>query len=217
MILFYFALFFMAVITSFRSGGGQLKDILSGKTEPGILFCRLIAGIFFFGIGTASLVRLRNLDLEIFIPSLNGHESFAWLYIAFAAATVGVIPAFKKISPNNNSSYSLPFYLPPVFIIVRTLFLIMYEFFFRGLVLFVMLEDFGVAVAVGANLILYVLIHWFDKQERYGSILMGAVLCSVTLYYHSVWPAVIIHLVLSLTNEITLLINNKSLIKKSWS
>lgn len=140
-----------------------------------------------------------------------------WLYIAIAAAVTGIIPGFKKIIANSNSSYSFPLYFPPVFIIVRTLFLIMYEFFFRGLMLFVMAEDFGVATAVIVNITLYVLVHWFDKQERYGSILMGAILCAVSLYYHSVWPAIIIHLALALTNEITILINNKSLIKKSWS
>jgi hypothetical protein len=83
--------------------------------------------------------------------------------------------------------------------------------------LFVMIEDLGVAVAVIVNLILYALLHWFDKKERVGSVLMGIILCSVSIYYYSVWPAIIIHLSLALSHEITLLINSKSLIKKSLS
>jgi membrane protease YdiL (CAAX protease family) len=78
-----------------------------------------------------------------------------------------------------------------------------------------MAEDLGTATAVVINLILYALVHWFDKKERYGSVLMGIVLCSVSIYYHSVWPAIIIHLSLALSNEITLLVNNKSLLKKT--
>ena len=93
--------------------------------------------------------------------------------------------------------------------------MIVYEFFFRGMMLFVMMEDFGPAAAVVINLILYTLIHWLDKKERYGAVPMGIILCSVSIYYYSVWPAIIIHLSLALSNEITLLINNKSLIKKS--
>ena len=95
--------------------------------------------------------------------------------------------------------------------------MIVYEFFFRGMMLFVMIEDLGLVAAVIINLVLYTLVHWFDKKERYGSVFMGIILCSVSIYYHSVWPAIIIHLSLALSNEITLLINNKSLIKKSWS
>ena len=80
-----------------------------------------------------------------------------------------------------------------------------------------MIEDLGVIPAVIVNLILYALLHWFDKKERYGSLLMGIILCGVSIYYQSIWPAIIIHLSLALSHEITLLINNKSLIKKSWS
>ena len=79
-----------------------------------------------------------------------------------------------------------------------------------------MIEDLGTAAAVFVNLILYALLHWFNKKERYASVLMGIILCSISIYYHSVWPAIIIHLSLALSHEITLLINNKSLIKKSW-
>ncbi len=80
-----------------------------------------------------------------------------------------------------------------------------------------MIEDLGVTAAVIINLILYTSVHWFNKKERYGSVPMGIILCSVSMYYYSVWPAIIIHLSLALSNEITLLINNKSLKKKSWS
>jgi len=95
--------------------------------------------------------------------------------------------------------------------------LIVYEAFFRGIVLFVMIEDFGLVPAVIVNVIVYALLHWFDKKERAGSVPMGIILCSVSIYYHSVWPAIIIHVSLALSHEITILINNRSLIKKSLS
>ena len=146
----------------------------------------------------------------------NDYSGSVWIIIA-AATIIGILSAFKKIVPSNNSGHSLPLYLALSFVFVRTLFLIVYESFFRGAVLFVMIEDFGVVTAVIINLILYALVHWFDAKERYGSLLMGIILCYVTIYYHSIWPAIIIHLSLALSHEITLLINNKSLIKKSWT
>ncbi|HEU4859839.1 MAG TPA: hypothetical protein VFT15_08385, partial [Chitinophagaceae bacterium] len=86
-----------------------------------------------------------------------------------------------------------------------------------GALLFVMIEDLGLITAVIVNLILYVLMHWFDKRERYGSVIIGIILCGASIYYQSAWPAVLIHLSLALSHELFLLINNKSRIKKSWS
>lgn len=216
LIFFYYSLFYLAITTGHKSGGGQLKDILTGKGEPGILFTRLIAGIFFLGLCTATISSQRNIASEIFTPAWCEYQTPVWTLIA-AAIITGTLSASKELSPAENSNHSLPLFLPLSFVLVRTLFLIIYEFFFRGVMLFVMIEDLGVIPAVIINLILYMLIHWFDKKERYGSLLMGMILCGVSVYYQSVWPAILIHLSLALSHEIFLLINNKSLIKKSWS
>ena len=212
----YYSFFLGTVKTGFKKYSWQLKDVLSGKGKPGILLTQLIAGTIFLGFGTATLFENRNVDTALFTLIWNDYDTSVWIIIV-AATIIGVSSAFKKIYPSNNSGHSLPLYLPLSFVLVRTLFLIIYESFFRGAMLFVMIEDFGVVAAVIVNLILYALLHWFDTKERWGSLLMGIILCSVTIYYHSVWPAIIIHLSLALSHEITLLINNKSLIKKSWT
>ena len=127
------------------------------------------------------------MDLGIFTPTWNDYDTSVWIMIA-AAIIVGTFSAFKKIYPSNISSHSLPSYLPLAFVFIRTLFLIVYECFFRGVMLFLMIEDLGTAAAVFVNLILYALLHWFNKKERYASVLMGIILCSISIYYHSVWP-----------------------------
>src|SRR5574339_72395 len=96
--------------------------------------------------------------------------------ILFTRLISGILFAFRKIYPPNSSGHSLPLYLPLSFVFVRTLFLIVYEAFFRGVMLFVMIEDFGVPAAVIINLMLYVLLHWFDTKERYGAVVMGIIL-----------------------------------------
>lgn len=216
LMLLYYYFFFRTVKAGYKKSNGHLKDILSGKGEAGILFTRLLSGIFLLGFGTIIISIKRDLDVDIFTLACNDYSTSVWVIIV-AALIIGFLSAFKKIYPSNDSGHSLPLYLPLSFVFVRTLFLIVYESFFRGAMLFVMIEDFGVVPAVIINLILYALVHWFDTKERYGSLLMGLILCSVTIYYHSVWPAIIIHLSLALSHEITLLVNNKSLIKKSWT
>src|SRR4030095_7199833 len=142
LMLLYYSFFFKTVKTGFKKNSGQLKDILLGKGEPGILFTRLISGIFLLGIGTATISIKRNIDVEIFTLTWNDYNSSVWIIIA-TAIIIGILSAFKKIYPSNNSNHSLPFYLPLSFVFVRTLFLIVYESFFRGVILFVMIEDLG--------------------------------------------------------------------------
>jgi membrane protease YdiL (CAAX protease family) len=196
MLLFYF-LFFIAVSTGAKSGSGKLKNVLAGKADAGVLFTQLVSGLIFLGIG--------SIDFRF--------DHFVWILTA-TAVQGGILSAFKNINPNN-SIHSLSAYLPLSFILVRTLFLIVYEIFFRGAMLFIMIEDMNIVLAIIFNLFFYMMVHWFHKQERYGSLIMGIVLCSVTIYYHSVWPAILIHLSLALSYEISLLIKYKSLFKKS--
>ena len=214
--LLYYCFFFKTIKTGFRKNSGQLKDVLSGKGKPDILFTKLLAGIFLLGFGTVTLFEKRNVDLEIFAFTWNDYNTLVWIIIA-VAIIIGSFSGSKKIYSSNNSIHSLPSYLPLSFVLIRTLFLIVYEAFFRGIVLFVMIEDLGLVPAVIVNVIVYALLHWFDKKERAGSVPMGIILCSVSIYYHSVWPAIIIHVSLALSHEITILINNRSLIKKSLS
>jgi membrane protease YdiL (CAAX protease family) len=214
LMLFCYSLYFIAVTRGAKNGGAQLKDVLAGKSEPATLFSRLIAGIFVLGIGATVLFDQRELDTAII--SFGWNADYVVWTLTLTAMITGVSLAFKKSNPNG-SIHSLPLHLPLSFVLIRTLFLIVYEFFFRGVTLFIMIEDFGVVIAIIFNLILYALVHWSDRQERNGSLIMGSALCGVTIYYHSVWPAIIIHVSLALSYEITLLIKNKSLIKRSWS
>jgi len=214
LMMLYFFLFFMAVYASSACNSGELKDILTGNGEPGVLLNRLIAGIFFLGAGTIHLSINKNLDPEIFLPLQNKNTFHIWLLIVAVAVIVGTFSAIKKITPHTFITSSVPSSFPLSFVFIRTLFLIVYEFFFRGVMLFVMIEDFGMEAAVILNILFYVLIHWFNKNERVGAVPMGLILCWVTIHYHSVWPAIFIHVALALSHEFTLFFNYHLLIKK---
>lgn len=90
-----------------------------------------------------------------------------------------------------------------VHLALRSSFLACYEWFFRGCILFSCIENFGVLAAIIINLVLYVLIHSFnDKKEMLGSIPFGLILCVFTIWYQSVWPAIVLHLLLSFSHEL---------------
>ena len=212
-ILLSYSLFFFLAHYTHKENSSDLKAILTGKGSPGILLSRLAAGILLLGIGSTSIVLNRSFNENLLMPVVSGSVLPGWVMIA-AAGLTGLLGTEKKLFPTSINIQPLSFSFPFLFILLRTLFLFFYEIFFRGVILFCMIEDFGIAVAVFINLLLYVLIHWqSEKKERYGSVLMGLALCFLSIYYQNVWPAIVVHLTLALSNEIGLLITNRSLIK----
>lgn len=86
---------------------------------------------------------------------------------------------------------------------IRLLFLFCYEFFFRGVLFFSLLNLGGLLVAIVFTTMLYVLIHIFDsKEEILGAIPFGIVLCLFSYFTNNIWSAFIIHITLSGMYEI---------------
>lgn len=92
-----------------------------------------------------------------------------------------------------------------VYFTLRFVFLLCYEFFFRGVLLFQFLEFTTLTMAIIYSTILYVLIHIFDsKKEIIGAIPFGVVLCLFAYYTKSVWYVFFIHIALSAVYEISM-------------
>lgn len=98
-------------------------------------------------------------------------------------------------------------------------YLLTYEFILRGYLLFSMVQSFGTWNAVSLNLALYSLMHvpkgW---KEAIGSLPLGFLMCLLCLHAGNIWPAVITHSFLALSNEWFALANHPEIfIKKSGS
>lgn len=214
---FYFCMYQLAVYHSARNNSRQLQDILTGRGEPGVLLARLIAGIFFLGMAVVHVAGIRESETA-FLNIPDEVKTLTLFLIALITVFAGgLITGYRMQfgSSSSNSLNHLPLFYPQGFVILRTVFLVVYEFFFRGILLFVLLESTGVIAAFSINTFLYVINHWYDKKERYGSIIAGVILCWITVFYQSVWPAVIIHLFMALSAEIVQLGRFKSTLKTS--
>ena len=97
----------------------------------------------------------------------------------------------------------LPAIAPAVFyLLIRIIFLVIYECFFRGLLLFICIGICGITCAILINLFYYTLIHAFnDRAEMFACIPFGIVLCSISIYWQSLLPAILFHLLLAVTHE----------------
>jgi membrane protease YdiL (CAAX protease family) len=81
-------------------------------------------------------------------------------------------------------------------------FLIAYEFLFRGLLFFAALRILGPLYATLLNVILYSIAHFYKGPlEVIGAIPLGVILCYLTLYTGNIWSSVVIHLIMALSNE----------------
>jgi len=99
---------------------------------------------------------------------------------------------------------------------LRTGFLVIYEWFFRGLLLLSFSTWLGINWAIVINVVLYVVLHSHkSKKEILGCIPFGVLMCVFTVWWQSVWPAIIFHVQFAIVNEWPLLQKSISLQKQN--
>lgn len=82
------------------------------------------------------------------------------------------------------------------------LFLIGYEFLFRGFLLHSSLNVMGPVPAIALNCLLYAMAHFYkNRGEIIGAIPVGVVFCILTILTGNIWSAVVIHSIMALSNE----------------
>ncbi len=82
-------------------------------------------------------------------------------------------------------------------------YLLCYEFYFRGLLLFPLIDQLGVWPAIAINIALYSTTH-IPKgiSEAIGAIPLSVVLCLLTIQTETIWIAFFVHLAMAWTNTL---------------
>jgi membrane protease YdiL (CAAX protease family) len=165
-----------------------------------------LAGFFFFGIIPWILFRMHEVEFDFLIIEKN--EMARTLFftpilslIAVAVAYINVKNSKETIYPQFKiekwtAAYKLLTYSTWI------LYLTGYEFMFRGLLLFGLVEEFGKYPAIILNVVLYAFVH-IPKgiKEVVGCFIMGPILCLTALHTGNVFAPIIIHISLCLANE----------------
>ncbi len=82
------------------------------------------------------------------------------------------------------------------------LFLVGYEFLFRGFLLHASLDIMAAGPAIALNSALYAFAHFYKGPgETFGAIPVGVLLCYLTIVTGNIWCAVVIHALMALSNE----------------
>ncbi len=182
----------------------NVATAISTKNGLSLINIKHILGIILFGIIFFLLVpNYRSLLVIQEFPGLI--LLLLFLVTVFISALLASNSAKDKIIAQTETiHYTIndkSFYF-----IIRIVFLFSYEFFFRGVLFFSLLELNGLFIAITITTLLYVLIHVFDaKKEIIGAIPFGIILCLFSYYTHSIWMAFLIHMTLSVVYELSIL------------
>jgi len=174
-------------------------------TSRGLLLINLkhILGILLFGLIFYLITpEYRFLINSFEIPNLN------ILLLLLGVVFISALLAFTLVKKNLKNKAEISQYNHNqgwIYFIIRIVFLISYEFFFRGVLLFFFIENNGLILAIIISTSLYVLIHIFDtKAEILGAIPFGIVLCLFSYFTNNIWAAFIIHSTLSGVYEVSM-------------
>ena len=173
--------------------------------KNGLLFLNLrhCLGILLFGLLFLSykpdfVKALISFNFSNSIAVITGLIILVLTIILSKASVNKVIANYHSIS-NIYSGNGIVYFL------LRSVFLFAYEIFFRGILLFTLIDVFGLILGIVICTLLYVLIHAFDsKAEILGAIPFGIVLCLLSYYTQSILLPFIIHIGLSLVYEVSL-------------
>jgi len=191
--------FIVYFIISFAYKTLNLRNIEGALLiKKGLLLINLkhILGILLFGILFYLIIpEYRFLINSIEIPKLN--IVLLILVIVLTSGFLSFTSVKKKLKDKTERSQ----YKSSqgwIYFIIRLIFLFSYEFFFRGVLLFTLIDTYGLTIAIIICTSLYVLIHAFDtRAEIIGAIPFGIILCLFSYFTNSIWAAFIIHITLS--------------------
>jgi membrane protease YdiL (CAAX protease family) len=169
------------------------------------VFFRL-SGFVLFGLVSALIFKSCGAEFDFLsLPAYYLTEIILW---SFFLSMFFIVVAYI------NASNSLPGHYPQFKIARWTLFykiltyttwilyLLGYEFMFRGILLFGIVEEMGYYPTIIFNVLFYAFVHIpKGRKEVLGCLLLGPVLCVLALKTGSIIIPVVVHIALCLANE----------------
>lgn len=207
----YFLFFSLLLIAKKRKVNRLIKEDGALVASVQLLLLQA-AGILLMGILPFLST---NSVLPMFLRTANLLSTPALLSVLLSAGVLLVAPhlsakMYTETTSMQQPKNALSLAFITGYLFLRTLFIAAYEIWFRGFLLVDSIDLFGIPIAVSLNIALYTLLHLVNgKQEVLGCIPFGLLLCALCLWQGAVWPAVVLHLALTLSYEGTLLQKQK--------
>lgn len=209
--------FLAVLLVSKVKGGYRLFDEKGPVQNAGALLVMHITGIIWLGTIPFFISDhcWTKIALGTNVPEpLQVIVIILLFYSAMLFARVQSENTFRKIITDQKLFKVLDHKFIVWYLLVRILFLCTYEIFLRGYLLADSINHFGIYSAIVLNCTLYVLLHVpAGKKEMLASAPFGTLLCLICIWIGAAWPAIILHVTLSLAYELNLLKKIQSPVK----
>ncbi|NND32112.1 MAG: CPBP family intramembrane metalloprotease [Saprospiraceae bacterium] len=168
---------------------------------------RILGFIWLGGVAAVFMLIYENHLIDFYGFGLQKHKMI-WLLVTGIIFIIQCINYFNASSASNLALYpqirkeKWSFSLLVFSTFTWVLYVAAYEFLIRGVLLFSTLSVYNQATSIAINVGLYAIIH-IPKglKETLASIPFGVVMCLLTLESQSIWPAIVVHATLALSNE----------------
>lgn len=197
----------------FAGQSQQVADYLkkrhgSDKGQMNLILFQRILGVLLFGLFPAIIILLvYKTPLSSFGFNIRINiKSFFWILaigVIVFLVNVLTVPSRSNLSKYPQiKSLRWTYSLILLSAISWMAYLLAYEFMFRGFLFFSCVKELGAFAAISINISLYCLVH-IPKgfKEAVGALILGLVLCLLTLRFGTIWAAFWIHCILALSNE----------------
>ena len=200
------------LLYAFIAGSRILKSKMevrfgTEKTNVYWILLQKLAGFLFLGLLPALAMLMMPVTLrQVGVSFINIPQSLLW--IGGMGAVIVLVNLMAARKPGNLAMYPqmrITRWTPKILAISSMgwmLYLLGYEFIFRGVLLFLCIPVMGVWPSIVLNVSLYALVHLpKGPRETIASIPMGLILCLLTLKTGTIWVAYFSHVILALSNE----------------
>ncbi|WP_423127733.1 CPBP family intramembrane glutamic endopeptidase [Gaoshiqia sp. Z1-71] len=213
---------FVCLAINFLVNASLKQRIKADRRNEGPVTLQRLAGVVNFG-------GLPVLMIALFLPTtlseyglMLSQPRATALWVLILGAVIVPLGISRANSPSNLDMY--PQIRNPVWnfrLLAGSAFswaayLLAYEFFFRGFLLFACERAVGAIPSIVINVVLYAIAHIHKGRfETIGSIPLGIILCIATLTTGSIWVAFGVHLIMAWSNEWASLAYHKHISFKS--
>jgi membrane protease YdiL (CAAX protease family) len=210
-VVFYsisYFLFFLLLVISKKTKGLRLFDEDGLVPNPRMLILLHIGGIVLFG---AIPFLSDHASAFVLFKNVAVWEPFTSIIVLLVILLLFISPRlaekkYRKFSDNTNRPVSPGTKFIIFYFLVRILFICFYESWFRGFFLNDCIATFGVGWAIVLNVCLYAVLHIVNgKEEVIACFPFGVLLCCLCIWQGASWPAIALHLALTVPYEMSFL------------
>ena len=176
------------------------------KTVFHSIFFRLLGFVIFGLISALIFYKMYDAELDFLtIPLKDVTEIIGWTLVLSLIAILVAYINVKNSEKTHYPQFKLDRWTLPYKCLTYStwiLYLIGYEFMFRGILLFGTIEELGYYPAIILNVVLYALVHIHKGwKEVLGCFILGPILCVMALKTDCLITPIVVHLSLCLSNE----------------